>query len=1358
MDGTGSNRTASTQSINCALTTSDTDDIVEFILGTGSGSISNPSVSGGGLTWNLRKNIISSGVGLSETYWYAKAANPLSSVIFTATWTTSTNAVCMVFGVHSADQSTIFDTHSGVPTYNSSATTTVEPEVDNLTTTNPNDLILGIAIGSGSASYTEIGGFTISVSVSGGPNGGEESLVVSSAQTNKLVAMTASGSIKFIIIADAIEQAAQNTYYFGTTQQGYYYHLDSHIATVNTVSTSGNLINNSYLWGGGHVFSGRTISVDFFLNPPYSSAQTLNGILRTYFYMNANSSSVTGYYETKLDQITYAGVTTVIASSSNATITLPTGSGSAPFTSFESDITLSSYSLPSGATLETILLVEVASGHLVYSCIDSSANCPSSLTIPISTYSCYLKCQSLVTTTTTADTGTSVKIGTTAGDYPIEPDIASSTTTGSESVSFPSGYGWETAGSLNDNISSGNWIFIFDAGASSATGTARIWVSIFSCASTASISCTFLFKNWDNTTNILSTTTTTAYTYEVSEGAFNNVQTLVVEAWIHYPSAGSSSSSTVTFTTASEASSVGMPAYTADSIATLPILCTTVEAGAPKPTLALSGGALTPSPKSIPCDGVTYNVVVSASATITATEPANGNYGANTLYTFSGASSTINNAACSSGTCSVWGFTNYYQATEQFAYAVVDGGSPTAPTLTYTSDGNGATTYTVTTSLAPVNLDYGTTWALTNPLIGSGASERWDATTGTSGTASAGGSQTTSYYNQWSFKLSYIIVDGGSPTAPVLTTTQFGASYTPSLTGSQTQYWPDAGQPWSVTNPLIGSGSTERWYTNQVPISGTVGSIEVIQYSYYHQLNNTYQATPNNPTTFSGGITFTISGTVYGAPATICTITIPSSPSSGPYSCSGYADYDIATTFPSSSGHNPAPNIVWIPITGSTLSYSDTTGGNTHSVSYKESFTAVVYFFNPTDPTTFTKSIVFTVTGTVNGTGATLCSVTIPSNPSSGSYSCSGAPDYGTTSTATRVVNISSSVRWYASSSYSFTEAGAANHTINYVEQLYLTFGGCQSCTADVTSLGSPVALTSSGYFDYNTAIAVAGVLQHTFSNVVYPAFLYQVPNGNMGGLQMITNSSCTTNFSPNQESIFFTCSNIEARISIPAAYSPNAYFSGGVSTPFTYSASTNEMSLAGSGPNQEVDFLYHCTQNCIGGVGTQTTQTTSSGSQEGAPIIYSIIYSISVNASSATTLGNVSLQIDNSGYYIWSLRGLNFAPPQGLSTTTDSALPLSIGSKSTTQVPVTIGIAMGLPSGTYTILGTATFYQGNTGVISHVTFKITLTLGPITPMLTPQQKFASFLAGNFDGIIIIVVIALLLVGTVIMVKRRSNN
>ena len=93
--------------------------------------------------------------------------------------------------------------------------------------------------------------------------------------------------------------------------------------------------------------------------------------------------------------------------------------------------------------------------------------------------------------------------------------------------------------------------------------------------------------------------------------------------------------------------------------------------------------------------------------------------------------------------------------------------------------------------------------------------ERWQTNQGTNGTISASVTTVFSYLNQYCFGLSYSVVGGGTGySAPFLSSAQFGSAYSATLFSSATNFWLDAGSSWSITNPLSGSTSSERWQTS----------------------------------------------------------------------------------------------------------------------------------------------------------------------------------------------------------------------------------------------------------------------------------------------------------------------------------------------------------------------------------------------------------------------------------------------------------------------------------------------------------------------------------------------------------------
>ena len=85
-----------------------------------------------------------------------------------------------------------------------------------------------------------------------------------------------------------------------------------------------------------------------------------------------------------------------------------------------------------------------------------------------------------------------------------------------------------------------------------------------------------------------------------------------------------------------------------------------------------------------------------------------------------------------------------------------------------------------------------------------------------------------------SMVVSYSVVGGGSPSAPVFHYALNGASKSLTLTKTAKAIPYDPGSSWSVTNPLGGSSSSQQWYSNQ-PLTGTA-SPSTLVFVFYHQM------------------------------------------------------------------------------------------------------------------------------------------------------------------------------------------------------------------------------------------------------------------------------------------------------------------------------------------------------------------------------------------------------------------------------------------------------------------------------------------------------------------------------------------
>ena len=184
-------------------------------------------------------------------------------------------------------------------------------------------------------------------------------------------------------------------------------------------------------------------------------------------------------------------------------------------------------------------------------------------------------------------------------------------------------------------------------------------------------------------------------------------------------------------------------------------------------------------------------------------------------------------------------------------YSLVGGGSPSPPIFNYIVGGV-SKSLTLTATPVAVQVDRGSSWSVTpNPLAGSSSSERWRSNQALGGSASATTTLAFTYYHQFLMTLSYAVVGGGlGYSAPTFTTYQFGSSISQVLTTTATGYWFDAASSWSVPNPLLGSTSSQRWWTS-LPTSGTISSARTVAFSYQHQYYLTMQASPQSGGTVS---------------------------------------------------------------------------------------------------------------------------------------------------------------------------------------------------------------------------------------------------------------------------------------------------------------------------------------------------------------------------------------------------------------------------------------------------------------------------------------------------------------------------
>ncbi len=165
------------------------------------------------------------------------------------------------------------------------------------------------------------------------------------------------------------------------------------------------------------------------------------------------------------------------------------------------------------------------------------------------------------------------------------------------------------------------------------------------------------------------------------------------------------------------------------------------------------------------------------------------------------------------------------------SYSVVGGGNPLPPTLSYTSFGNQASVVLATTG-NELWADSGTAYSLTSTLGGSGQFERWRTDSAVTRLISGPLAVSPIYYHQFLITPSYSVVGTSPPELPVFSYSAFGTPQTAILSSQPPSFWADIA-PYSFTNPLGGSTSTERWYSQTSSgVTSAPGPISII---YTHQ-------------------------------------------------------------------------------------------------------------------------------------------------------------------------------------------------------------------------------------------------------------------------------------------------------------------------------------------------------------------------------------------------------------------------------------------------------------------------------------------------------------------------------------------
>lgn len=249
--------------------------------------------------------------------------------------------------------------------------------------------------------------------------------------------------------------------------------------------------------------------------------------------------------------------------------------------------------------------------------------------------------------------------------------------------------------------------------------------------------------------------------------------------------------------------------------------------------------------------------------------------------------------------------TYYHQFAYNLSYSLKGGGAPLPPILSYVSFGS-QSSFALPPTGGTIWLDFDSPFSLPATLSGSTQNERWQIDGVTSGTALRSESLSLAYYHQYLISVSYSVDGGGTSSPTTFSYVLFGESTSANTTGQQQNFWADDG-PYSVTNPLVGSTATERWYARAG--NGSVLSPGLITIAFSHQFILAVSGGNVHSEWYDSGSTATLSPqTIFGrASGTGFRITS--------YSIDGAPDVNV----------NPSPGTVSVQLTMDvphTLSFS----------------------------------------------------------------------------------------------------------------------------------------------------------------------------------------------------------------------------------------------------------------------------------------------------------------------------------------------------------------------------------------------------------------------------------------------------
>lgn len=190
---------------NTTVTTSNTNDVIivqESMLVLSVSYCQLPTAIG--VTFHLRQTTTASGTVFDSCEYYTTWSSS-GSLTVTCSWNNPSSGAtssCAVFGISGADTSTIFDSNTNAKC--TAGNNNAGPATCNVSTSNANDMIIGLGAGNTVITYTHGTGFSLIQASCTNVLVCDQEQVVSSTQTNLAVSMTLSASEFWTMLGDSI--------------------------------------------------------------------------------------------------------------------------------------------------------------------------------------------------------------------------------------------------------------------------------------------------------------------------------------------------------------------------------------------------------------------------------------------------------------------------------------------------------------------------------------------------------------------------------------------------------------------------------------------------------------------------------------------------------------------------------------------------------------------------------------------------------------------------------------------------------------------------------------------------------------------------------------------------------------------------------------------------------------------------------------------------------------------------------------------------------------------------------------------------------------------------------------------------